>query len=74
MTISLSAFLLASHRRDVTQKHVEEEIKRLIRRWELNPHVLKRDALIQLNHSRVFLFSLFQKIISAFLKYVTTCS
>ena len=63
MTISLSAFLLASHRRDVTQKHVEEEIKRLIRRWELNPH-----------DSRVFLFSLFQKIISAFLKYVTTCS
>ncbi len=34
----LSAFLLASHQDDVTSKHVGEGVKRLTRRWELNPH------------------------------------
>ena len=46
----LSAFLLASHHRDVTRKHVGEGFKRLIRRREFNPH-----------DPRVIVFSRFRK-------------
>ncbi len=50
MTTSLSAFLLASHRDDVTSKHVGDGFKRLTRQEELNPH-----------KSRVILFSWFKE-------------